>query len=290
VSNVTTSAVRGRRAGIQRARWVISLPGAIGAAMLFSAVAVFAFYAYTDTSNTHTAAARGGTVGAGQVPGSFAVSGRDVSMGWTGATNALTYSVARTNVAPGSLSTSVGGTCAGNFSGTSCTDTGLPENGTSATTWTYADTPYRYNWRGAVSASSAQVSVPGPTLTLSVTAFTTAGGSTSATVTSFFDSENVTYCIDTSATPCGGNQLATDSVPATGGTKTTSVTIPAGESAGTHTVYAIGAAGSHPAGVPITVSGGTPTKLAFTTQPGGGVNGAAWSQQPVVAVEDASTS
>ena len=32
---------------------------------------------------------------------------------------------------------------------------------------------------------------------------------------------------------------------------------------------------------------GSPAKLAFTTQPGGGAHGAAWAQQPVVAVQDA---
>ena len=31
---------------------------------------------------------------------------------------------------------------------------------------------------------------------------------------------------------------------------------------------------------------GAATQLAFTTQPGGGANGAAWTTQPVVTVED----
>jgi len=37
----------------------------------------------------------------------------------------------------------------------------------------------------------------------------------------------------------------------------------------------------------VTFMAGTATKLAFTTQPGGGTGGAAWSQQPAVTVEDA---
>src|SRR5207247_20791 len=145
--------------------------------------AALAYFAYTDSSNSHTAAAQGGTVGAGQTPTGFSVSGRDVTFNWGGANNALTYTVARTNVAPGGLSTTVHGTCTGSFSATNCTDTGLPESGTAATTWTYSDTPFRYNWQGAASSTSAQVSIPGPALGLTTTSFTTAGGSTSATVT-----------------------------------------------------------------------------------------------------------
>jgi len=36
-----------------------------------------------------------------------------------------------------------------------------------------------------------------------------------------------------------------------------------------------------------TISAGPPTRLAFTTQPGGGSGGVAWAQQPVVTIEDA---
>ena len=36
------------------------------------------------------------------------------------------------------------------------------------------------------------------------------------------------------------------------------------------------------------ITAGTATKLVFTTQPGGGADGAAWGTQPTVAVEDAS--
>ncbi|TMB90902.1 MAG: hypothetical protein E6J45_07880 [Chloroflexi bacterium] len=286
MSTAARTSGRGRRTGLRHARWVITLPGAVAAATLLSVVAVYAFFAYTDSSNAHTAAAQGGSVGAGQTPGGFSTSGRDVTFSWSSASNALSYTVARSNVSPGSLSTTLHGSCAGSISATTCTDGGLPENGLAATTWTYADTPSRYNWQGAASSASAQVSIPGPTLSLAATSFTTAGGSTNATVANFFDSEGVTYCIDSSATPCGANQLTTDTVPASGGSKVTTITIPAGEPAGPHTVYAIGASGSAPSGVAITVTGGTPAKVVFTTQPGGGPNGAAWSQQPVVAVED----
>jgi Spherulation-specific family 4 len=38
----------------------------------------------------------------------------------------------------------------------------------------------------------------------------------------------------------------------------------------------------------LSITAGSATKLAFTTQPGGGANGAAWATQPTVSVEDAS--
>ena len=61
--------------------------------------------------------------------------------------------------------------------------------------------------------------------------------------------------------------------------------------AGTCVVDANQAAGNGYAAAPqvqqtITVTADTPTQLAFTTQPGGGANGAAWSAQPAVSVED----
>ncbi len=37
---------------------------------------------------------------------------------------------------------------------------------------------------------------------------------------------------------------------------------------------------------PVTITPGPPTKLGFTTQPGGGAAGSIWAQQPVVAVQD----
>jgi hypothetical protein len=61
--------------------------------------------------------------------------------------------------------------------------------------------------------------------------------------------------------------------------------------AGTCVVDANQAAGNGYAAAPqvqqtITVTADAPTQLAFTTPPGGGANGAAWSAQPAVSVED----
>src|SRR5207302_393111 len=119
MSTAARTSGRGRRTGLRHARWVITLPGAVAAATLLSVVAVYAFFAYTDSSNAHTAAAQGGSVGAGLTPGGFSTSGRDVTFSWSSASNALSYTVARSNVSPGSLSTTLHGSCAGSISTTS---------------------------------------------------------------------------------------------------------------------------------------------------------------------------
>jgi hypothetical protein len=211
-----------------------------------------------------------------------------VTLTWFAATNASKYTIARANVSPQGLSTTLNGTCASTVSALTCTDIGVVENGTSPTNWTYADTPgLSTNWVGATSSPSSTVTIPAPSLSLGTTAFTADGGSTSATVANFFDNEGITYCLDQSSSCTTGDKLGTDTVPATGGSKTTaSITVPAGLSVGGHTVWAIGSSGSLPS-VSITVTAGAPTKLGFSTQPGSGTGGTAWSQQPVVAIEDA---
>jgi hypothetical protein len=270
----------------RRRRLFLGVPaGAIGAALL-GVTAALAFFTATSNSGANSAAALAGAIGTGQTPGTT-VSGRDVTVSWAITTNALTYTIARTNTVPGGLSPTVHGSCAGSVAAFICTDTGLPVSGTTAATWTYTDTPARYNWVGTTSgASTPPIAVPDPTLSLASSTFTTGGGTTNATVANFFDSEGVTYCVDSSSSCPAGMIAGTDAVPATGGTKTTALTIPAGLSVGAHTMFAIGSIGSHPS-APFVVTPGTASKLAFTTEPGGGPSGTTWSQQPVVTVQDA---
>src|SRR5207237_957571 len=140
----------------------------------------------------------------------------------------------------------------------------------------------------AASPGSATVNVPGPALSLGSSSFTTDGGGTNATVSNFFDNEGVAYCLDQN-TSCSGTQLGIATVPASGGTVTSSITIPAGISAGTHTVYAVGSLGSTPsASINITV--GAATQLGFTVQPATNANIHATGTDTFsasVAVEDA---
>ncbi len=56
---------------------------------------------------------------------------------------------------------------------------------------------------------------------------------------------------------------------------------------GTYTLTASAASVTSAASSGFTITVGTAAKLGFTTQPGGGVSGASWAAQPVVAVQDA---
>ena len=73
----------------------------------------------------------------------------------------------------------------------------------------------------------------------------------------------VTYCVDDDTTACPAadrTSPATATVPATGGTVTTSaLVIPSGLSVGSHTLYAEGSSGSNPSGVLFSVTKVTPT-------------------------------
>jgi hypothetical protein len=224
---------------------------------------VIAWALFSGTSSSQTNSFTAGSVGSGQKP-SATVSGRDVALSWSAATNTLSYTVARANVAPQSLSTTEHGSCAGSVSGTSCTDVGVPENATSATNWTYTDTPFYDNWQGTASPPSSTVTVPAPSLSLAPATLTTAGGSTNATVSSFFDNEALTYCLDTQTVPCSSAQVGTGTVPATGGTTSDGLTIPSGLSTGSHTVYAVGSVGSI-ASATLTIAAGTGTRLVITS-------------------------
>ena len=245
-------------------RWTTRVAVALGVVFGALAAASLAWALFSDASPTETNSFSAGSIGAGQQP-TATVLGRDVSLSWGAASNAASYNVARSNVSPQSLSTTEHGSCATSVSATSCTDTGVPENGTLATNWTYADTPQLHNWLGATSPASATVVVPAPSLSLVTSTFTTAGGSTNATVSNFFDNEGVTYCLDQNTTPCT-TELGTGLVALSGGTATDALTIPAGLSVGTHTVYAVGSQGSVPS-ASITINPGAATKLVYTTSP-----------------------
>jgi hypothetical protein len=256
----STSQSRLERRHSQRRR-ASALALIVAIVVLGTAGTALAFWTASANGNS---AALAGSVGAGQKP-TFTISGRDVTVSWAAATNATAYTVARANVSPQSLSTTEHGTCASSVAALTCSDTGLPENGTAATNWTYSDTGARSLWTGAASTASNTVTIPGPTLSLGTSSFTTAGGNSTATVANFFDNEGVTYCVDASSACPGGSTLGTDTVPSSGGTKTTSsITIPAGLTLGSHTVYAIGNAGSVPS-TTITVTVGAGSKLVITS-------------------------
>lgn len=92
-----------------------------------------------------------------------------------------------------------------------------------------------------------------------------------------------------------GTYLFSTTQGATGPTGPASVTIPAGRSAvsfyygdtraGAPTITAA-ASGLASAAQPQTITAASAAGLAFTTQPGGGMSGSTWAQQPVVTVRD----
>ena len=255
------------RKAAQGARWrrrllVAVLGSAVGLGVVGAGVA-FGYFLASDSSSPAQSVA--GSIGAGQQP-SATVSGRDVTLTWGSASHAATYAIARVNTVPGSLSGSLGGTCSSSVSGTTCTDSGVPESGTASTTWSYTDTPTLYSWQGAIS-SARSVTIPGPTLALGSTTFTADGGGTTASVANFFDNEGVTFCVDASSSCPAGQTVGSTTIPASGGAASgVAITIPAGLSVGGHTVYAIGGSGSLPSEA-ITVNAGSSTKVVFTTPP-----------------------
>jgi len=102
------------------------------------------------------ATARAVTMPAGQAPVAIA-GGSDVTVRWPVATMPDGAAVegyrierldANGNIVP------VAAACAGTITSTTCVEHGVP-----AGTWRYADTPFEGNWAGAVSSSSAPVTV-----------------------------------------------------------------------------------------------------------------------------------
>ncbi|MHB8329705.1 MAG: beta strand repeat-containing protein, partial [Acidimicrobiales bacterium] len=250
---------------VRRARKLVVVLGVVAGFSVAAAGTAFAFWTFVDSSNTQQAEATAGRVGAGGQPGQTGVSGRDVTIAWSAAAQAGSYSVTRSNAQ--GLSNTEHGTCASSTTGLTCSDAGVVESGTSTTNWSYTDTPARSLWTGPTSPPSATISVPGPTLALGSSSFAAGGGSTSATVANFFDNEAVTYCVDQSSSCSAGHTLGTDTVPGSGGAKTTaSISIPAGLSAGSHAVYAIGSLGSLPSAT-ITVGTGVLDHFVVTAPP-----------------------
>lgn len=215
-----------------------------------------------DSSNNAIAAADSMT--AGKKPSIGTVSGRDVPLSWAASTTMATntpvsgYVITRWDASSGGSSSTPGGTCAGLVAALSCTDVGAPSGSNY-----YTVTPKLGNWVGATSMRSNVATVASPLLQLASTNYTAAGGTTTATVSGFVDNEGVTFCLDDNTLPCAS--IGSLSVPASGGTANTTVSIPAGTTVGSHTVYAIGNAGDSPAGVGITVTVATASKLVFTT-------------------------
>lgn len=104
-----------------------------------------------------TAAGAATVMPTGNAP-SVSVAGSNVTVRWSAATlpggvDVAGYIVQRFNAATGQLAT-IGPSCAGVVTSTTCTETGVP-----AGSWVYTDTPVQANWSGSQSPDSPPVTI-----------------------------------------------------------------------------------------------------------------------------------
>ena len=115
-------------------------------------------WAVWSASGAGAAASAASVMPTGAAP-TAAASGSSVLVSWSpvalsNGTNVAGYVVSRYDAATG-LSGSVGASCSGVVTTTSCTESSVP-----AGNWVYTDTPVQLSWTGGQSATSASVTVP----------------------------------------------------------------------------------------------------------------------------------
>ena len=150
--------------GARRARLAIAALGAGIGVLVFGVSAAFAYWAYTDSSNGHPAAALADSIPKGATPGTpstNAPNGNTVSFSFsqvstTSGNLAITsYTITRYPAAGGSGTVTSAG-CSTSGGTVNCSETSVP-NGA----WVYTDIPYisGTNWTGPESAKSPSVTV-----------------------------------------------------------------------------------------------------------------------------------
>lgn len=123
------------------------------AVALLALLAIPAAAGAWSASGAGAAATRANALAAGGQPLAVGVL-TTVSLSWSaGPIPGTAYVVKRYNGMSGALS-SIGGTCTGVVTGTSCSDTSVPIG-----TWRYAVTPVHNNWTGTEGARSLLVSI-----------------------------------------------------------------------------------------------------------------------------------
>jgi hypothetical protein len=218
--------------------------------------------AWSTGSGAGSGYSKARTLGAVAAP-TVSATGRSVSVSWTapgGGAPPTGYIVKRYDNS--NQSGTVGSSCSGTVTGTSCTESAVP-----AGTWTYKVTPARASWRGEESAGSS-VTVAAPSLTLTPTTVTSFPTSLSGQVRGFVAGQTVTFRLDD---PTSGTVLSGSTTPATipaDGQASATVTIAAGTANGAHTVYAVGSGGDQ-AQQPITVNRPQVTASVIAKSAGG---------------------
>lgn len=196
---------------------------------------------------------------------SASVTGRNVTVTWTkstlpNGTDVQDYQVTRYDASSGVPSAPLG-TCSGNVTGLTCTETGAPSG-----SWKYAVTPRWNNWMGTPGPQSATVVVATPTLSFSTsTNITLLEAELSGQLSGFKTGQSVTFRLDNATTGTILQGTVTPSSIPTGGQSSVAVTIPRGTSNGSHTVYAVGSQGDVAgAGITLNLPLFTPTSLTLS--------------------------
>lgn len=266
----------------------VVLAAAAGVAAVAVAVPAWAYFASTSSTVTPNVSAASvsapGTVSVTSINGTATLTWSAPSAP-SGAT--FTYTVSRS----GGSGTMAGSCAATSISGATCQDTAA----TPGQEYTWTVTPHvGNNWNGSTASVTARAAgalskfavtgapgsvTAGDAFTVTVTAQDslddTVTGYTGTVQFSSTDSQAVLPSDTTFTSGNAGVHTLTNGVTLkTAGSRTVSVkdsvaTSAAGTSAG------------------ITVTPATPSKLAFTTQPGGATVGTAFTTQPVVAIQDA---
>ncbi|MCU1448884.1 MAG: Peptidase families and domain protein, partial [Acidimicrobiales bacterium] len=215
----------------------------------------------------------------------------NLAISYTGS-QTIIWSALSTSPAPSSTAPSYPGTGVTFSAGASTTTLTFTAFSAGANTLTATDAGGK---TGSASLTVSPLAINRLVVTPS-TSTPTAGTSFTATLsahdlydnvaTSYPASQTITWsALGTSPAPSNqAPSYPTSTVSFTAGASTTTLTAIA-YAGGANTLTATDA-GSKTGSASLTVSAATATKLAITTQPGGGTGGTAWTTQPVVKVQD----
>lgn len=178
------------------------------------------------------------SVSTGNTP-TASVTNRSVTVNWTatgGNVPVAGYTVKRFST--GGVEQTVGSSCSGTVSGTTCTETAVPPG-----SWRYTVTPVKQNWKGAESGLSNAVSVNAPALSLTPTTAVVMPQVLTGTIQNYVPGQTVTFRLDNQTTGSVLTGSITPSPVPANGTATVLVTLPNGVANGSHTIFAIGSGG-----------------------------------------------
>jgi hypothetical protein len=230
-----------RRTGL----FVMALLVMLALAVVGASVA-YAYLTFADSSNAHAAQGAADSLAAGNQPSlSGAINGQNVTIAWAANTTVTRhgvvtgYTINRYSTATGGSPVAATGGCVGTVTALSCTEQNVTPG-----TWFYAVTPHLSLWAGTESPRSSGITVNAATFSVTANQSlsaaslpTTVGG---GAVTHFFNTETVTFHLDTATGTTLTTAPATVATNSTGQVSGFSLTIPANTLGGSHTIFAVG--------------------------------------------------